>query len=86
MTLLLGCLLEGLTRSSNNLLELLHHSMFYYIMVDDERFLSIAEYIAPQARSYGPLNQSIQVMTPRYPAALSCTSSSTFETLVRFRY
>jgi len=45
----LGVLLEGLTRGSNNLLELLHHSMFYYIMVDDDRFLSIAEYVAPQA-------------------------------------
>ena len=45
----LGLLMEGLTRGSNNLLELLHHSMFYFIMVDDDKFLSIAEYIAPQA-------------------------------------
>jgi hypothetical protein len=45
----LGVLLEGLTRGSNNLLELLHHSVFYYVLVDDDRFLSIAEYIAPQA-------------------------------------
>ena len=44
-----GILLESLTRSSNNLLELLHHSMFYYVIVDDFRFLSIAEYVAPSA-------------------------------------
>ena len=44
----LGAYLESLVRGSNNLVELLHHSMFYFVMVGDERFLSIAEYIAPQ--------------------------------------
>ena len=44
----LGAYLENLIRGSNSLVELLHHSMFYFVMVGDERFLSIAEYIAPQ--------------------------------------
>ncbi len=44
----LGTFAESLVRCSNNLLETLHHSMFYYVMVDDDRFLSIAEYVAPQ--------------------------------------
>ena len=45
----LGVLMEQMIRGSNNLLEMLHHSMFYYVMARDDRFLSIAEYIAPQA-------------------------------------
>jgi len=45
----IGTLLETLARGSNNLVEQLHHSMFYWIMTGDETFLSIAEYIAPQA-------------------------------------
>ena len=44
----LGTFAESAVRCSNNLLETLHHSMFYYVMVDDDRFLSIAEYVAPQ--------------------------------------
>ena len=44
----LGTFAESAVRCSNNLLETLHHSMFYYLMVDDDRFLSIAEYVAPQ--------------------------------------
>ena len=43
----LGTFVESGVRCSNNLLEMLHHSMFYYVMVDDDRFLSIAEYVAP---------------------------------------
>jgi GPI-anchor transamidase subunit GAA1 len=43
-----GSLLENSLRACNNLLELLHHSCFYYIMLGPDRFLGIAEYIAPQ--------------------------------------
>ena len=43
-----GLLLENSLRACNNLLELLHHSCFYYIMLGSDRFLGIAEYIAPQ--------------------------------------
>jgi len=45
----IGSLLETLARGSNNLIEQLHHSMFYYVMTSDDFFLSIAEYVAPQA-------------------------------------
>ena len=45
----IGSLLEMLARGSNNLIEQLHHSMFYYVMTSDDAFLSIAEYVAPQA-------------------------------------
>ena len=45
----IGALLETLARGSNNLIEQLHHSMFYYVMASDDAFLSIAEYVAPQA-------------------------------------
>ena len=45
----IGVLLETLARGSNNLIEQLHHSMFYYVMTSDDSFLSIAEYVAPQA-------------------------------------
>jgi glycosylphosphatidylinositol transamidase len=45
----IGSLLEMLARGSNNLIEQLHHSMFYYVMTSDDFFLSIAEYVAPQA-------------------------------------
>jgi len=44
----LGRLLEETLRACNNLVELLHHSCFYYIMLGPNNFLSIAEYIAPQ--------------------------------------
>lgn len=44
----LGQTLELSLRSCNNLLELLHHSCFYYIMLGSDKFLGIAEYIAPQ--------------------------------------
>ena len=45
----IGSLLETLARGSNNLIEQLHHSVFYYVMTSDDFFLSIAEYVAPQA-------------------------------------
>ena len=45
----IGALLETLARGSNNLIEQLHHSMFYYVMASDDAFLSITEYVAPQA-------------------------------------
>ncbi|CEF99002.1 Gaa1-like, GPI transamidase component [Ostreococcus tauri] len=45
----IGQTLELTLRACNNLLELLHHSCFYYIMLGPQKFLGIAEYIAPQA-------------------------------------
>ena len=45
----LGRTLESLARASNNLVEQLHHSTFYYVSASDDAFLSIAEYVAPQA-------------------------------------
>jgi GPI-anchor transamidase subunit GAA1 len=45
----LGQMLELTFRACNNLLELLHHSCFYYILLGPNKFLGIAEYIAPQA-------------------------------------
>ena len=49
----IGTLFETLARGSNNLIEQLHHSMFYYVMTSDTDFLSIAEYVAPQALVVG---------------------------------
>jgi len=45
----MGQALELTLRACNNLLELLHHSCFYYVMLGPHKFLGIAEYIAPQA-------------------------------------
>ena len=45
----MGQTLELTLRACNNLLELLHHSCFYYVMLGPHKFLGIAEYIAPQA-------------------------------------
>jgi len=47
--LVMGQMLELTFRACNNLLELLHHSCFYYVMLGPHKFLGIAEYIAPQA-------------------------------------
>ncbi|XP_072026721.1 glycosylphosphatidylinositol anchor attachment 1 protein-like [Amphiura filiformis] len=42
-----GRVLEGMTRSINNLLERLHQSFFFYILPSTERYISIGLYMPP---------------------------------------
>ncbi|CCJ30437.1 unnamed protein product [Pneumocystis jirovecii] len=43
--ILLGKIIESLFRSLNNLLEHLHQSFFFYLMLSEKRFVSIATYL-----------------------------------------
>ena len=46
-TLSVGRVLEGMTRSINNLLERLHQSFFFYVLPSTERYISIGLYMPP---------------------------------------
>jgi glycosylphosphatidylinositol transamidase len=47
--------MEGVLRSLNNLLEKFHHSFWFYIMADADRYINIAIYIGPAILLIAPL-------------------------------
>jgi hypothetical protein len=46
---------ESALRSLNNLLEKFHHSFWFYVMADADRYITIAIYIAPAILLIAPL-------------------------------
>lgn len=46
---------EGISRSLNNLLERFHQSYFFYILIQNDRFISIGDFMACLALIVGPL-------------------------------
>uniref|UniRef100_A0A2M4BHL8 GPI-anchor transamidase component GPAA1 n=1 Tax=Anopheles marajoara TaxID=58244 RepID=A0A2M4BHL8_9DIPT len=48
-------IIEGITRSLNNLLERFHQSFFFYLLVSNDRFVSIGDYMPSLALMAGSL-------------------------------